>query len=542
MSSLAGMLARRYEARPRMSPFTETGTTGLNASGGKIREEFVRNLQGTRGYKTFQEMRENCAVIGSVFFAAENFIVESGFDVKPANDSPNALQQAEFVNQCFDDMEHSRSEFLAEVVSTTWFGFGLHQKVFKRRSGNHPLKMFRSKYNDGRIGIRKLPIRAQNTIEEWVFGKHGDPLEAIQQAPPDYQVIRHDLEDLIHFRTTPAKNNPQGRSWLRNAYRSWWFLKRIQEYEAVGVSKDMAGVPVGRIPLSFFNAAEGTDAASSFANTKKVLERMQRGEQEYVLWPAGVDQTGNTGWDIGLMQAGGRRPMDVDGIIRRYESRILVSMLAEAVLLGQQGNVGSWSLASTQTHMFAVALGGFQRMVADALNRQLIPDLALVNGWPQENAPKVVMADLESEDMVAKLGAVGQALQTGVMVPGDELDAHFREKMDLPLRENQQQISPGQFQDALGAYQERANAEDAQMIEPKADAPRETRYMRIRDLAERWDTSPGTIRAMVNRGTLRGFRVGSQMRIGESEIARLETMDQDGDGKPDDVAEQDLQG
>jgi hypothetical protein len=34
-----------------------------------------------------------------------------------------------------------------------------------------------------------------------------------------------------------------GRSILRNAVRSWWLLKRIQEHEAIGIERDLPGFP-----------------------------------------------------------------------------------------------------------------------------------------------------------------------------------------------------------------------------------------------------------------------------------------------------------
>lgn len=451
-----GALSRRTDRDTIKNPFEEIGDTGLERYGGRVAEEFVSNLQGRRAAKTYREMRDNCAVIGSIFFAAEQFIVNNGFSFTPYDDSPNAVLQAEHAEQCFADMEHSASEFLAEAISCSVYGYALLEKVYKRRRGDHPLPQLRSKHNDGRVGIRKLPIRAQDTIEEWYFTPHGETTYAIQQAPPTYKVVKLWMEEVLHIRTTSTKNNPQGRSWLRNAYRSWWFLKHHQEYEGIGASKDMAGVPLGRAPESYFSAGSATNEGKAFTQAKKVLARMQRGEQEYVLWPAAEGPEGRTGWELGLMQSGGRRPMDLDGIIRRYESRILVSVLAEAVLLGQQGNVGSWSLASTQSHMFAVALGGLQRVIAEAVNTQLLPELAVLNGWPPQLAPTMVFADLEAEDMIAKIGALSQAVQSGLLVPDAAIENELRERLGFDARETQPDVSDLELQDALGGLGEEA--------------------------------------------------------------------------------------
>jgi hypothetical protein len=456
-----GVLSRRTKRTGPKRPSEEIGATGLKQSGGRIYEEFHPKLSGKRAAKVYREMRDNCAVIGAPFFAAELYLADNGFRVVPSEDTQLGNELADFVDGALDDMEHTRSDFLAEVISMAWQGYSIHEKVYKRRRGDNIIPELQSKYNDGLVGIRKLPIRSQDTIEEWVFGEHGDVHGAIQQAPPDYKVVELFRDEFAHFRTTSSKNNPLGRSWLRNAYRSWWFLKRIQEYEAIGVSKDMAGVPVGRAPKEFFRSSSNLtdDQRSTVAQCQKVLGRMQRGEQEFLWWPSAEDSNGKTGWDAYLMQSGGRRPMDVDGIVRRYESRILVSMLAEAVLLGQQGNVGSWSLASTQTHMFAVALGGLQRKIAETVNREILPELVALNGWPSQAAPIIEFADLESEDIVQKLTAVAQAVGAGVIVPDEPMDDYFRERLDLPHRYEQEQISRQQLDDAVGAAIERDNNE-----------------------------------------------------------------------------------
>ena len=53
-----------------------------------------------------------------------------------------------------------------------------------------------------------------------------------QQPPPDYGLLTIPISKAMLFRTESAKDNPEGRSILRNAYRSWYFKRRIQEIEA----------------------------------------------------------------------------------------------------------------------------------------------------------------------------------------------------------------------------------------------------------------------------------------------------------------------
>jgi hypothetical protein len=61
------------------------------------------------------------------------------------------------------------------------------------------------------------------------------------------------IEKMLLFRTTVQRNNPEGRSMLRTAYRPWRNKKRIEEIEGVGIERDLAGLPMARIPGKFFS-------------------------------------------------------------------------------------------------------------------------------------------------------------------------------------------------------------------------------------------------------------------------------------------------
>lgn len=102
----------------------------------------------------------------------------------------------------------------------------------------------RSKYADGLIGWRKLPIRAQETLYQWEYDDEDNLKGMTQMPPPSYNLYTIPIEKALLFRTKSRKDNPEGRSILRNAYRSWYFKRRIQEVEGIGIERDLAGLPV----------------------------------------------------------------------------------------------------------------------------------------------------------------------------------------------------------------------------------------------------------------------------------------------------------
>src|SRR3990167_5649507 len=99
-----------------------------------------------------------------------------------------------------------------------------------------------SRYSDGRIGIRKLGFRGQETLLRWEFDDHGGVQGMIQQAPPGFKLVEIPIAKSLLVRVSSEKNNPEGISLLRNAYRPYYIKTNIEEIEVIGAERDMTGV------------------------------------------------------------------------------------------------------------------------------------------------------------------------------------------------------------------------------------------------------------------------------------------------------------
>jgi hypothetical protein len=228
---------------PAPKPMIEFGVSGLNRTKntGFVFEEWLADLSTSRAKQVYREMRDNDAVIGSMFFALEMILRRAEWRIEPAK-TKEGQKLGQFVTECMDDMSHSWEDFVAECVSMFAFGFALFETVYKRRQGPDGRKA--SKFNDGLIGWRKLAPRAQESILYWIWDDDGGLQGAVQLAAPDYRTVPMPIEKLLLFRTTSLKNNPEGRSVLRNCYRSYMFKKRIEEIEGIGIERDLCGIPV----------------------------------------------------------------------------------------------------------------------------------------------------------------------------------------------------------------------------------------------------------------------------------------------------------
>jgi len=416
---------------PMMDPI---GTTGLRRAGGFVDEELLRKLSGRKAALVFREMSDNSPIVGAVLYVVQMLLRQAEWRTEPAGESPRQKEAAEFLEQCFEDMAHTWDEMMAEILSMLPFGWAFLEIVLKVRCGPGDDPKRASKFSDHRIGIRKVSIRAQDTLDRWEFNDEGEVIGLWQQDPwaGNRGCVFIPLNRALLFRTTSHKNNPEGRSMLRNAYRPWFFGKRIEEIEAIGIERDLTGLPIVEVPAELM-APNATAAQKQLrAAFERLVQQVRRDEREGVVMPSSTNSEGkSTGYSFKLMGSGGRRAIDTSAVVTRHEQRIAMTMLAEFLFLGTQA-VGSYSLASTKTSLFTMALGGIMENIGSTLNRQLVPKIMALNGYATEDHPKVVYGDLESPPLEGVAGFINQPVQAGALVPDAKLERKLREMAKLP--------------------------------------------------------------------------------------------------------------
>ena len=157
------------QERPTSTDFMEIGSSGLVQYAGQVEEDFLRQLQGRRGSAIYREMAENHPVIGGILQSVDMLFRSVDWTVEPSDsDNQAAIDQAEFVSDCLNDMSVTWQDTVSNILSMLVYGFSYHEIVYKRRSG-YADDGTASKFNDGKIGWRKLPARAQDTVYRWKF-------------------------------------------------------------------------------------------------------------------------------------------------------------------------------------------------------------------------------------------------------------------------------------------------------------------------------------------------------------------------------------
>ena len=381
------------------------GVSGKNTYQGDIRaDEFLQELKGKKAIQKYKEMRDNNAIVGSVMYAVEQTLRDVEIKIKPADDSEEAKREADFLKSVLDDMDESLDDHISEALSYLTYGFGWFEVIYKRREGDFRSPKKNSKFNDGRIGVKKIAIRAPWTVDRFEINQStGEVLGMYQDAVWGKLPVMIPVEKSVYYRTTSLNNDPSGRSVLRNAYVSYTYLNKIQNYEAVAIERELHGVPIGRMPAEYLSSDASADQTNLRSQFERILRDLKNNDQGYALLPSDlyVDADGKPTnqrlMDIELITANGSRSIDIDPVVKRYQHDIARSLMAEFLMLGSSG--GSYALSKTKTDLFLRSLESYVNNIVDVLNKQLVERIWQLNGLSWETMPKLVAGDVAAHDL-----------------------------------------------------------------------------------------------------------------------------------------------
>lgn len=407
----------------------EIGRVGQRRYGGIFYEEFLSELRGRKGAEVFTEMSNNDETIGAILFAIEMLVRQASWNVEPGGSTAKDREAAEFVKSCMDDMQQTWIDTISEILSFLTYGWSFHEVVYKRRMGRTKDNRTSSKYDDGLIGWMKLPIRSQETLYQWEYDDQDNLIGMTQMPPPDFGLITIPMNKAMLFRTRSRKDNPEGRSILRTAYRSWYFKRRIQEIEGIGIERDLAGLPVITTPegMDIWDK-DDEDMNAIRTGLEAMVKNIRRDSTEGLVLPFG--------YTFELTSTGGSRQFDTNSIIARYDTKISQTVLADFIQLGHE-SVGSFALSSDKTNLFSMAICAFLDIICQTFNSQGIPALIDINGdhfAGVTDYPRLTHGDIEDVDLATVATFIKDMTSIGVIIPDESLEDYVRQLGKLPKR------------------------------------------------------------------------------------------------------------
>ena len=427
----------------------ELGFVGTKVHQGIVKTEDYRELDYPQAVKTFKTMGYDGSVSAALTML-KALASSAIFEIKVPEGA--SKDKAKFIEECMHDMDYTWGTYINEFLSIMQYGFAVHEIVFKQRNGFKGRKSKSSKYSDGKIGWAKLPSRQQSSITKWHYDpKALDELIGVEQAVPIgdgrfAQGVKSNsiipIRKVLHFRHNPTHNNPQGNSPLKNCWLTWKYKSAVEEYEAVGVSRDLGGMPIIHLPPEYMSASATEEQKAVYEYMKTVVRNITANEQAGLIMPKFVDSVTKADlFKFELVSGAGSsgKSYDTDAILKRYDHRILMSFLADVMIMGGD-SVGSYSLASSKEAAVVKMLKWLMSEVLEVINTDLIPYTFRINGWDDVVFPEIQLKDIEQ----ASLDEVGKFIQrivpTGAMEMDKGLSDFLREQIELPTADKAKPI------------------------------------------------------------------------------------------------------
>lgn len=376
----------------------EAGYNGLRVLGGEILEECSHELRWPQAMQTFKRMEKDGAIAPALAYV-EMMISRVDWTVKiPEGYEDQLKDRAIYMRQVMNDMEHDFKSFIKQAVSFNRYGFAPVEKVLRLRYRDKG-----SQYNDGLVGIKKLVLRSQDTIDSWKFKNKGRDLAGLYQcvnipsnrAVNSYEAVAEYSEDNIKFiprkkfmlfRNNSIKDNPEGQSPLVGCWSAWKYKTAYQESEAISVAQDSNGFKVLYLPPQYMTEDASEDNKAVFEHYKTVIKNMHQAKESGLILPLIVDDQGNKMFEFEIKSVTGQKSYDTNAIIQRYTAEILTALFADFLSLGSNGS-GSFSLAESKISVVEMAIQSKLDEIKTQLNFDLARQLFSLNGWSTEVMP-----------------------------------------------------------------------------------------------------------------------------------------------------------
>lgn len=342
----------------RRSLTNDIGSTGLGETWGQVQDDFLREWRGREKVRNIDEMLRNSPVVGALRLAIEMPIRD--IDWYFVSDEGDEDPRVQLLNDAWANMTHSWPDHLVDALLMTFYGWSMFTITYERVGG--------------RMLWRKFKMLGHDTVQRWLIADDGG-LEGVRQWSHLWPAPIP-IERMVLYRFRKTRNNPEGESILRPAWQPWYYLKQIQQIEGIGIERNLAGMPVIYPPMG----ADMSDGSADKQLAERMVRNIRRDEQAGVVMPAPKGEGDHLRWRLELLSPAGQGQVtDTDTVISRYEKRILMSALAQFLMLGQD-NVGALATFAGANDFFTMAVNSIADNIADTFSKYAVTRLLRLNG------------------------------------------------------------------------------------------------------------------------------------------------------------------
>lgn len=421
----------------RFSPGATLGVGGTAVFGGYPEQrEKDSTLTRRQRYETFSNFIASIPIVAASLRFYLNLIGKVNWKIEPAEDSSQAEEAAEFVDDVIHDMTTPWHAIVRRAAMFKPYGFSAQEWTAKMRE-------------DGNWGLLDIEPRAQITIERWLVDRTGTVHGVTQRSPQDGEEIFIPRAKLVYIVDDAMNDSPEGLGLLRHVVEASRRLLRYEQLEGFGFETDLRGIPVSRVPHNELKkSGRYTDLEIAAIEqplrnfSQKHIKSSELGMTLDSMTYTNV-QTGQPSdvkmFDIELLKAGSMGLAEQHTAIERVKREIANVFGTEHLLLGSDSK-GSFALSADKANNLAMIIDATNIELCQAFRNDIAKPLFALNGWDEEMVPyfktdKVQWRDIEQVTRALKdLATAGSPLtpdQEAIPEVYDLLGLTAPEPMDM---------------------------------------------------------------------------------------------------------------
>lgn len=448
---LSRMMGRPDAGPAKVSPMREAGVGGTPIYGGFIRPtEDNSKLIGANRYRFASDILTNTSIVAAGVRYFLNLVSKPSWKLVPADDSAEAQAVADFVEEVLFGMGTSWNRVIRRAGMFRYHGFGIHEWTAMKR-------------DDGKIGFKDIESRPQFTIWRWAIDENGNVEGVWQRSPQTGQQIWLPRSKIVYLVDDMMSDSPEGLGWFRAFAEPAERLKKYLALETTGYERNLAGIPIGRIPYAEINSATKSGAiteaeANSMISAMEDFVSMQaKNEATSLLIDSapyesvtadGTNVSQVLKWSVELLKGDITGMTELLNSIDREMHQLARVMGIESILLGANGK-GSLALAKKESENLYLVINSTVRDIAEAMDRDAIGPIMDLNGIDQKLRPTLTAEDVAFKDIEEISNYLMNMATAGAIISPD--DPAINELRALAGLSDQPEADPAMIAQRNGA-------------------------------------------------------------------------------------------
>lgn len=414
-----------------------------------VTAEFDGTLMGRAGSKAFAEMAKSEGVIGGIISSYKNLILSCNWTMEElVNPTPEEQKVADILHDWF----FSKNNFepsLNSILKMLEIGFSCFNKYYTPFEKENNMYM-----------MPVLLERLQQSIYRIDYEK-----QFVEQITSKSTIVPIPFKDLVFFTFRKEGNDLRGVSLLRQAYYDYVDKKDIKKIAKKGITREMLGLPMGKVPP---NVRTDSPEYEAFAD---LIDMMS--SRNYLDTDDAIIMPSDYSLDFFKSEF---RISEIKDYLSYHDSCMAISVLAQFILLGQQGKGGAYSLGADQSNFFMAGLQFIIDYIEGQYTRAVIEPTVKMN-WANVDCTKFKLRGLNLDKKASKEFAdiLNTLINSGLLKPQLADEKKIREMYDLPEidekeREEQEESKP--IPPPINPSDEPAEVPDVEEM-PDEEAPEE---------------------------------------------------------------------